>query len=249
MNIREVALTRSAKSAVEQNPRHGESNASACSGADDTSLSVRAQAGDPEAFETLVQRYRGLVFRSAVALTGSSRHAKTVLLDTFTYAYRHLSELRAGGPCREWLMGITIRTTQQVIGAKLDDDAPGTPSLPPRTCPAWPAAATAHITREQMDAIVQAAVRSLPFGQRCVFVLRDVAGFPAARVAAILDLDEQLVRRRLLLARLRVREELASHLAEPGGMKPMLRMLVWMIYGMMTGRMVRRPGSGKDLAQ
>ncbi len=244
-----MGLDRAIKPTVEQNPKHEESLASAQAGAGDRHLCSRAQAGDREAFDTLVRQYEGLVFRSAVALTQSARQAETVVLDTFTYAYRHLAEWQAGSTFGEWLMRITVRCAQLAAGATQDaaESVETEPSLPPRTCPAWPDTAGSRLSRKQRDAIIQTALVSLPFRQRCVFVLRDVASFPTARVAAILQLNEQLTRRRLLVARLKVREALALHLAEPRGIRPMVRMLVWMVYGMMTGRMVRPMRGGKDL--
>lgn len=56
---------------------------------------------------------------------------------------------------------------------------------------------------------MEEALRELPANERMVFLLRDVEGYDADRVAALLDVPRQQVERTLFSARIRMRSELA----------------------------------------
>src|SRR5262245_62205992 len=71
----------------------------------DDTLVAQAAAGDDSAFERIVQRYQGRVFRLACRLT-SETEAPDVLQDTFLQVYRHLSSFRGESQFRSWLYRI-----------------------------------------------------------------------------------------------------------------------------------------------
>src|SRR5262249_26659652 len=61
---------------------------------DDETLAERAAAGDDRAFEAIVARYQGRVFRLACRLTRGT-HAPDLLQEAFLQVYRHLPSFRA----------------------------------------------------------------------------------------------------------------------------------------------------------
>lgn len=63
-----------------------------------------------------------------------------------------------------------------------------------------------NVKRTEMEE----ALRELPPNERVVFLLRDVEGYDADRVAGLLDLPRQQVERTLLSARIRMRAALAG---------------------------------------
>lgn len=75
----------------------------------DLDLVRRAQAGDAEAFEELVERNRRAVFRAALAAIGSAAEADDVAQETFVTAYRKLNSFRGEAAFRTWLLSITWR--------------------------------------------------------------------------------------------------------------------------------------------
>ena len=66
------------------------------------------QADDLDAFETFFARHRGLIQRTAFALTGDSQAAEEVLQDTFIRAYRHRATLRTDVSPVPWLYRVAL---------------------------------------------------------------------------------------------------------------------------------------------
>ena len=73
-------------------------------------LAARAAAGDDRAFETIVERYQGQVFRLACRLT-SDTDAADVLQETFLQVYRHLSSFRGDAQFGTWLYRIATNAS------------------------------------------------------------------------------------------------------------------------------------------
>jgi RNA polymerase sigma factor (sigma-70 family) len=73
---------------------------------DDDALVARAKRGDRRAFETIVERNQGIVFRTAWLITRSRENAQEVAQDAFLKAYRALDRFRQGAPLRPWLLTI-----------------------------------------------------------------------------------------------------------------------------------------------
>ena len=75
----------------------------------DLELVRRAQAGDVEAFGTLVDRNRRAVFRAALAAVRSPQEADEVAQDTFVTAFQKLGHFRGDAAFRTWLLSIAWR--------------------------------------------------------------------------------------------------------------------------------------------
>jgi RNA polymerase sigma-70 factor (ECF subfamily) len=71
----------------------------------DEMLAAQAAAGDDHAFEAIVERYEGRIFRLACRLT-SDTDAPDVLQETFLQAYRHLRGFRGESQFGTWLYRI-----------------------------------------------------------------------------------------------------------------------------------------------
>jgi len=85
-------------------PRAGEPEAPS-----DLDLVRLAQAGDTDAFGTLVERNRRAVFRAALAAVGSPAEADDVTQEAFVAAYRKLSHFRGDAAFRTWVVSIVWR--------------------------------------------------------------------------------------------------------------------------------------------
>jgi len=69
-------------------------------------LVVRAQHGDPRAFEQLVDPYREIAFRVAYLITRNRDDAEDAAQDALVKGWRSLRRFRAGAPLRPWLLRI-----------------------------------------------------------------------------------------------------------------------------------------------
>jgi RNA polymerase sigma-70 factor (ECF subfamily) len=76
---------------------------------DDLALVRRAQAGDVEAFGTLVERHRRAVFRAALAAVRSPAEADEVAQDAFVTAFQKLQGFRGEASFKTWLLTIAWR--------------------------------------------------------------------------------------------------------------------------------------------
>jgi RNA polymerase sigma-70 factor (ECF subfamily) len=76
---------------------------------DDLALVRRAQAGDVEAFGTLVERHRRAVFRAALAAVRSPAEADEVAQDAFVTAFQKLQGFRGEASFKTWLLAIAWR--------------------------------------------------------------------------------------------------------------------------------------------
>jgi RNA polymerase sigma-70 factor (ECF subfamily) len=76
---------------------------------DDLALVRRAQAGDVQAFGTLVERHRRAVFRAALAAVRSPAEADEVAQDAFVTAFQKLDGFRGEASFKTWLLAIAWR--------------------------------------------------------------------------------------------------------------------------------------------
>lgn len=137
--------------------------------------------------------HRHRVFSLSCYMTGSEIDAENILSSAFVRAFRTVPE-----PDRAIIDAALVRELcdQQILR---DDDhlpAPETGYLPPRN----------NVLRTELEE----AIRWLPSTERLVFLLTDVERYPAAEVAALLQMSVPAVLRIALTARLRLRAELAA---------------------------------------
>lgn len=75
----------------------------------DEHLAQLAQAGDDGAFETLIRRFEGRVYRLALHWCGRDADAREITQDTFVSAYRHLNRFQPTRSFTTWLFTIARR--------------------------------------------------------------------------------------------------------------------------------------------
>ena len=79
---------------------------SAASPDKDRCLVLRAQDGDINAFEQLVERYQGRLFRTAYMIVRNRHDSEDIVQDTLIQAWRSLHLVREPAAFRGWLMRI-----------------------------------------------------------------------------------------------------------------------------------------------
>ena len=67
---------------------------------------LRAQRGDPRAYEELVAPHEEIAFRVAYVITRNAADAEDAVQDALVKAWRALGRFRAGEPLRPWLLRI-----------------------------------------------------------------------------------------------------------------------------------------------
>jgi RNA polymerase sigma-70 factor, ECF subfamily len=204
----------------------------------DTDLVARAQAGDDDAFAGLVEGHRRELELHCYRLLGSAQDAEDTVQETFLAAWQHIAGFETRSSVRTWLHRIatnrcldalrSARRRQPPQVAVLAGPYPGPNAtsevvmwlepypdlLLEGIADAAPGPDARVEAREAISLAFVAALQLLAPRQRAVLVLRDVLGFRAKEVAAMLDTSEESVNSALKHARANLQDRLHP-LGEP----------------------------------
>lgn len=92
--------------------------------ASDPDLVRRIQADDLDAFETLFERYRAPIYRTAYGLTGELGAAEEILLDTFARAWQRRMILLPDVSPLPWLHRVALNLCYSRLGRRRLDFEP-----------------------------------------------------------------------------------------------------------------------------
>jgi len=188
---------------------------------DDLELVRRIASHDGAAFETVMRRNNGALFRVARAILKNDSDAEDVLQESYLAAYRHAAEFRADAKLSTWLTRIVVnqalarrrsRHRERIVVPFGDlpaeerntneSDAVDESAISPEHA----------MTRAEVRDLLERKIDELPVAFRIVFVLREVDELSVAETATCLSIQEATVRSRLFRARGLLRESLAREL-------------------------------------
>ncbi len=192
-------------------------------------LIARAKTGDGDAFRELTEPFRRELQVHCYRMLGSLQDAEDALQDTLLSAWQGLGAFDERASLRTWLYRIaTNRCLNALRAAKRrpakEWDIPSVePPEPSRLgevvwLEPYPDALLPEARYEQTEAISLAfvtALQLLPPRQRAVLILRDVLGYHASEVAAILDSTVESVTSALKRARATLQQRLPAGVKEP----------------------------------
>jgi RNA polymerase sigma-70 factor (ECF subfamily) len=185
---------------------------------DDAELVGRIARHDQAAFEVLMRRHNGKLFRVARAILKDDAEAEEALQDAYLEAYRHMGDFRGGARLSTWLTRIVINQALMRL-RKQKRDRIVVPFGSERA--AEQGQAEADVTDERSEtppgATLRAEIRralerridELPTAFRTVFVMREVEDMTVDETAECLSIPAATVRTRLFRARALLREALA----------------------------------------
>jgi RNA polymerase sigma-70 factor (ECF subfamily) len=192
----------------------------------DETLVARAAGGDEAAFEDIVTRYQGRVYRLACRLTDGDADASDVLQETFLQVYRHLGSFRGESRFATWLYRIATNAALMSVRARARR-----PTEPlDRYLPRFDAAGRHDGTPAELQVAARAeelldrrllvekardALARLPEPYRLAFVLRDLEEMSSAEAADVLGIEPAALRQRVHRARLMLR----GYLSELAGVR------------------------------
>ncbi len=191
----------------------------------DLSVLRQAQTGDFAAFEELVGRFQGRVYRLAHRMLGSPHDAEDVTQQTFLSLVEHLKDFRGESVFAAWLLRIAANHALKLLRkrrglptvplAELVPADEGYSEIPhPEMIAPWRDDPVDLAERHETRGLIDGALAELDDKYRSVFVLRDVEGFSVRETADLLGISEANVKVRLLRARLALREKLTRVLGD-----------------------------------
>ena len=204
--------------------------------ATDSNLITRARAGDEGAFHELVDRHRRELEVHCYRILGSLQDAEDAVQETFLAAWRNVAAFEERSSVRTWLF--RIATNRCLDALRVSRRRPAEPPTPLRPLvepnaareAVWlqpypdlllaelpderPGPEARYEAHEAISLAFVTALQLLPPRQRAVLILRDVLGFRAKEVAAMLESSEEAVSSALKHARANLERRLPAA-AEP----------------------------------
>jgi RNA polymerase sigma-70 factor (ECF subfamily) len=172
-----------------------------------------AKAGDMSAFEALVRKHQGRVYRTLRGITGNADDAQDGAQAVFLKVFRKLGDFEGQSLFTTWLHRIAVneglerlraRRPQESLDETSEDD------FQPRSFDAWVEDPETRCARDQTRRLVEDAVGRLPAPYRAALLLRDIQQLSGAEAAAALGIPLATLKTRLLRGRLLLREALAG---------------------------------------
>ncbi|PKN99971.1 MAG: RNA polymerase subunit sigma-24 [Chloroflexi bacterium HGW-Chloroflexi-4] len=178
--------------------------------------------GDRQAFAKLVDETSTQIYRTARQILGDEQDAEDVLQETYMKALKALPTFEGRSSVSTWLHRIAVNEALMLIRKRkapmvsVDDNQPfdsdeesNGMEIVDFCCLPEKELLSAE-SRKFMDQ----AIQRLPETLKTVFVLRDLEGLSILETAELMQITENNVKTRLLRARLRLRQELATYYAE-----------------------------------
>jgi RNA polymerase sigma factor (sigma-70 family) len=178
----------------------------------DEKLIAMARAGNPGAFEAIVDRYQGRLLGFCRQMLGSTEDAEDVLQEVFVNAYRAMLADEREINLRPWLYRIARNRCLNYL-RKPKADAQETMDMVPEV----DAASTAERVhnREEFRQILS-DVNKLPETQRAALLLREMDALSYEEIAAAMDTTVPSVKSLLVRARISLAEASQARLLTCG---------------------------------
>jgi RNA polymerase sigma-70 factor (ECF subfamily) len=180
----------------------------------DQQLVKRVQQGDKRAFDLLVLKYQHKILAIVGRYVKDNGEVHDVVQETFIKAYRALANFRGDSAFYTWIYRIAINTAKNHLVARgrrppsrdVDMDEAefysGSDSLRDIDTP------ESELMKDQLEAVVHAAIRALPEDLRTAVTLREMDGLSYEEIAEVMDCPVGTVRSRIF----RARESIDKHI-------------------------------------
>jgi RNA polymerase sigma-70 factor, ECF subfamily len=177
--------------------------------------------GDHAAFETLMRRYNGKLFRIARSIVKDDSDAEDVLQDAYMDAYRHIDDFRGDSQVATWLTRIVINQAlmrlrkekrRSVIVPFRDPGSGEAERAEVDVADRTTESPSSRLLRGEIRRILERRIDELPLSFRTVFIMREVEDMSVEETAEALGIAAATVRSRLFRARALLRESLAREM-------------------------------------
>lgn len=173
--------------------------------------------GQQTAFEAVMRRHNGRLFRVARAILKDDADAEDALQDAYLDAYRHMQDFRGDAQLSTWLTRIVVnqslmrlrRQKRERIVIPIDRNDRQNESAEVEVADARAESPSGAALRAEVRQLLEQRIDELPVAFRTVFVMREVEDMTVEETAECLGIPPATVRTRLFRARALLREALA----------------------------------------
>jgi RNA polymerase sigma-70 factor (ECF subfamily) len=197
---------------------------------EDRALVERVQAGDKEAFRTLVERHQRRAFSIAMALVRDENDARELVQDAFLRVYKNIGGFQGQSSFFTWLYRIITNLSIDLIRkpgrqvVALDEGKGDSEDSPSKDFPFLSridGADPADVVRRGEIAIrLREALAALPDYHRGVILMREVEGLSYEEMAQAMKVSKGTIMSRLFHARQKLQKALVDCYQEQIGERP-----------------------------
>lgn len=181
-------------------------------GISDTELVARAQSGDLNAFDGLVNQHQDRVFALAYRMLGNSEDAADVQQETFIQAWKNLHRFRGDAALSTWLHRITVNIC--LSRRRRPEPVQLDPAVEERLSASDSPNGVSCLVNTETALMVRKVIAGLPPHYRALVVLREIEERSFEEVAHIIGCTPASARTRASKARKLLRERLQPYLSE-----------------------------------
>ena len=189
----------------------------------DWELTRRSQAGDTEAFGTLVTKYHGKILTVVYGMVRNEHDASDLAQEGFVKAWQSIHRFKGRSSFYTWLYSITMNVTIESIRQKgrreeveLNEAIPSSLPDPRVSC-----------QRSEIRELVHAALTELSPEHREVLVLKELDGLQYHEIAEVLNLSIGTVMSRVFYARKRLQSVLRFFTAKSNALASRGLQAIW----------------------
>ena len=185
----------------------------------DAQLVERTLAGEPEAFQELVERYQGRLFALARHYTRNAADIEDMVQDTFLKAYARLESFDHRSSFYTWIYRIGTNTILDVLKRRGRSPirAVEDPEVLGEVTPVDAPSPMASLEEGEVAAITRRVLDELPDIFKAVLVMREFDGMAYQDIADQLGISIGTVESRLFRARARFKDKLQTLCPEYAG--------------------------------
>ena len=179
----------------------------------------RAQNGDMEACDELIQEYQERIYSTIYHMISNHEDASDLAQITFIKAIRKINNFKGQSSFFTWLYRIAVNNTINFIRTKrkrvilsinqMDEEFERGEELLGLVSKETP---QRDINRLELQEILNAAMLKLSTNHRLVVTMHDVQGMPHEQIGEIMDCNTNTVRTRLHYARKQLQAHLSDYL-------------------------------------
>ncbi len=164
-------------------------------------------SGNTDSYRDLMDKYQGMVFRTAIGFLHSKEDAEDITQDIFIKVYESLKSFKGKSEFSTWLYRIAVnasinyanRNKKNWLLQSIENvfDKPNNEKTPLEL-----------LENTERDNLIREAIDSLPDSQRIVFVLSKYEELPQKKIALITDKTEGAVEQLLNRAKKNLQKKL-----------------------------------------
>jgi RNA polymerase sigma-70 factor (ECF subfamily) len=170
--------------------------------------------GNREMFEVIVRRYNQQLYRVGMAYLRDHAQTEDAMQNAYLKAFLHLKRFRGNSAFATWLTRIMINECLMILRAKkryiIESIDQGHEDADDESLVVGP---RDGLLNEEMKAVLERAIQTLPCAHRAVYILREVQHLSTAETAKCLRVTPANVKVRLHRAREGLKAELMKSAA------------------------------------